>query len=198
MSQISKMKNYSLPKKLTGRPFSLKEALGQGLTKYALQQQLRNGSLIRLTRGVYKASSDGDLGVESQYQAATIQCGLPSCVSLLSALEYYQITDQIPNRTWMLVPNEKRVQSKKLKLIRSRNPQWDIGIRKSKTYWISTLERTLIDCLLYKSLVGSQVSLEAIKKAVLQKKVKWGALYDMAKKMKVEHRVASYIEALSA
>ncbi len=191
------MENFSLPKKLTGKAFSLKQALDQGLTKYALQQQLRNGSLTRLTRGVYKASSDEALDMESQYQAATIQCGLPSCVCLLSALEYYQVTDQISNKIWMLVPNEKRVRSKNLKLIRSRNPQWSLGILKGKTYSITTLERTLIECLLYKSLIGSQVALEAIKKAVLQKKVKLGKLYDMAKKMGVEHRVRSYIEALS-
>lgn len=192
------MNNLSLPKKLAQRAFSLREALDQGLTKYTLQQQIRNGSLIRLTRGVYQMSSEENPGIESQYQAATLQCGWPSSVCLLSALEYYQVTDQISNKIWMLVPNEKRVRSKNLKLIRSRNPQWSIGIRKSKAYWITTLERTLIECLLYKSLIGSQLALEAIKKAVYQKKVKLGGLYDIAKKMEVVHRVRSYIEAISA
>jgi len=60
------------------------------------------------------------------------------------------------------------------------------------------MERTIIDCLVYKRIVGSQVALAALKQAVAQKKVKLGSLYDMAKRLKVEHRVRSYIEALAS
>ena len=60
------------------------------------------------------------------------------------------------------------------------------------------MERTLIDCLVYKRLIGSQVALEAMKQAIAQKTVKLGDLYDMAKKMGVEHRVRPYIEALAS
>jgi len=116
----------------------------------------------------------------------------------LSALEHYHVTDHIPKQTWILVPEPKRISSNDLRLVRSRNPQWDIGIRKTKDYWITTLERTLIDCLIHKHLIGSQTALEAIKTALAQKKVKLGNLYDMAKKMGVERRVHSYIEALAA
>ena len=98
----------------------------------------------------------------------------------------------------MLVPSPKRVSSKDLKLVRSRHPQWEVGIQKGKYYWITTLERTLIDCLLYRRVIGSQIALEAIKQAVAQKKAKLGLLYDMAKKMGVEHRVRPYIEALAS
>lgn len=168
------------------------------MTKYALRQLQDQGVVEKLGRGIYQlADQDDGLG-ESQYRIATIRCGLPSSLCLLTALSHYHVTDQIPKQTWVLVPAPKRVASKELKLVRSRDPQWDIGIRKTKHYWMTTLERTLVDCLIYKHLIGSQVALEAVKQAVAQKKVKLGNVYDMAKKMGVEHRIRPYIEALAS
>ncbi len=179
-------------------PFSYQEAVDAGMNKYALKKMMDQGKVEKLGRGLYqKTSPDEDLE-ENQYRVARIRCGLPSSLCLLTALAYYHVTDEIPKKTWVLVPAMKRVSSKELKLVRSRNPQWDIGIKKTKDYWITTLERTLIDGIIYKRLIGSQVALGAIKEALSQKKVKLGALYDMAKKMGMEHRVLHYIEALAS
>src|SRR3989338_2090368 len=180
------------------RPFSAKEAPSLGLSKATLTRRVATGQFDRLSRGVYQVSEKNDETGEDRYRVATLRCGTPSAVCLLSALDRYHVTDQIAKEVWMLVPDSKRVVSKELKLVRSRNPQWNIGIRKMKNYWITTLERTLIDSLIYKRLIGSQVVLEAMKQALTQKKVKLGDLYDMAKKMGVEHRVRPYIEALAS
>ena len=180
------------------RPFSAQEALSLGLSKAALTRMVKAGHLDRLSRGVYQMSGRDDETGEDRYRIATLRCGTPSAVCLLSALEHYHVTDQITKQVWVLVPEPKRIASKELKLVRSRNPQWDIGVRKMKQYWITTLERTLIDCLVYRRLIGSQVALEAIKQALTEKKVKLGDLYDMAKKVGVEHRVRPYIEALAS
>lgn len=187
-----------LPQKLIKTPFSYRQAVAAGLTKYTLKKMILEGTVEKLGRGIYqKSDEDSSLG-ENRYQAAAIRCGFPSSICLLSALEHYHVTDQIPKQTWVLVPESKRVSSRDLKLIRSRNPQWNVGIRKTKHYWITTLERTLIEGLLHKKRLGSQVAIAAIKQAVAQKKVKLGDLYDMAKKMEVEHRIRSTIEALSS
>lgn len=179
-------------------PFSYKEALANGLTKYALKKRVVEGVLEKLRRGVYRLANQEERLSDSQYRIAKILCGLPSSLCLLTALEHYHVTDQIPKQIWVLVPASKRIASKDLKLIRSRNPQWDIGIQKTKHYWITTLERTLIDCLLYKRMIGSSVAMAAVKQAVAQKKVKLGKLYDIAKKMGVDHRIRPYMEALAS
>ncbi len=180
------------------KTFTTEEAIACGLSKSYLTRRVKTGELERISRGVYQAISLESDERDVQYKAATLRCGLPSAVCLLSALEYYHVTDQIPKRTWMLVPAEKRVISKDLKLVRSRDPQWDVRIKKTKHYWITTLERTLIDCLIYKRLVGSQTGIQAMKQAVSQGKVKLSDLYNTAKKMRVQRRVRPYIEALAA
>ncbi len=188
----------ALPSQLLEKPFSISEALARGISKASLTRLVKSGTLDRLSRGIYQVSNENDENNEDRYRVAALRCGFPSAICLLSALEHYHVTDQIVKHIWILVPQTKRVSSKNLKLIRSRNPQWEIGIRKTKHYWITTLERTLIDSLLYKKLIGGQVALEAIKQALAQKKVKLGSLYNMARKMNVEHRILPYIEALAS
>lgn len=214
--------------KLSQKPFSTKEALKRGLSKPNLTSMIEHGVLERLSRGVYQVTDtalnsqgfgdgtgwgmgsgsgtgrgDGSGGgeytdLEKSYISASIRCATPSAVCLLSALEYYHLTGEITAQVWMMVPETKRVVSKDIKLLRCRDPQWKIGIEKHKDYWITTIERTLIDCVIYKKIVGSQVALEALKKAVGEKKVKLGKLYDLAKKMGVAHRLQPYIEILGS
>lgn len=186
-----------LPKSLRKEPFSLKEADQAGLTKYTITKLILAGVLERLQRGIYQVSERAHMDTEDTYRSATLRCGLPSAICLLSALEYYHLTDQIPAKTWVLVPNNKRVQSNDLRLVRSRIPQWEIGIRKCNGYWITTPERTLIDCLLAKRIVGSSVALEALKQAAKSKKINLSDIVDMAKMMGVLHQILAYIEVLS-
>ncbi len=185
-------------KLLPKRPFSYQEALKLGLGQHIIKKLLAQGLIERITRGVYQLTAQAGITGENLFKTATLRCGLPSSVCLLSALEHHHLTDQIAKKVWMLVPESKRVQARELKLIRSRCPKWDIGIKKTEGYWITTIERTLIDCIVYKRIVGSQVALSALKQAVAHNKVKLGSLYDMAKKLKVDHRVHSYIEALAS
>ncbi len=216
-----------MPLKLIGKPFSTKKALFYGLSKSTLTRMVRSGVLERVDRGVYQiadtdlnesgfddntglamesgcgvgiynGSGDAYTELEKSYISASIRCGKKSSVCLLSALEYYHLTDEIPAHVWMMVPDSKRVISKDLRVFRCRNPKWKIGIQKNPDFNITTIERTLIDCLIYKKLVGQQVALTALKKAVNTKKVKLGALYDLAKRMKVAHRIKPYIEILGA
>lgn len=191
----TKLSNYikSLPK----GPFSYQEALKLGVGQHIVKKLLAQEIIERVSHGVYQPVDQAGGTNEDLYGAATLRCGIPSCVCLLSALEYHHLTDQISKKVWMLVPETKRIKASELKLIRSRNPRWNIGIKKNKGYWITTLERTLIDCLLYKRLVGPQVVLGALKQAVAQKRVKPGRIYDVAKSMGVVHRIRPYMEILA-
>lgn len=188
----------ALPIQLRGKTFSLSDALAHGVSKATLTRMVQSHRLERVSRGVYRSADDEDETPEASYTIATLRCGLPSAICLLSALEHYQLTDRIPKQTWILVPQSKRVVAKDLKLIRARNPLWDIGIQKTKKYWITTLERTLVECLLYSRKIGSQTALEAIRRALSQKRVKLGNIYDMAKRMGVAHRLRPMIEAFAA
>src|SRR3989338_9683041 len=115
-----------LQKTLRKQPFTYNDAVKIGLTKYALGQFIKQGVIERIEHGVYVPSDYDDTDPESQFHLASLQCGTPSCICLLSALDFHHVTDQIPKKIWIMVPQIKRVQSKRLQLIRTRKPYWNI------------------------------------------------------------------------
>ena len=190
----------NLPKKLLAQgPFTYQDALDEGLNQHAVEKLLKQGLIERVLRGIYVPADYDNTDPEAQYALATLQCGFPSCICLLSALDYHHVTDQIPNKVWIMVPQKKRVQSKHLKLIRARNPQWNIGIDKTnKGYWVTTLSRTLVECLLAKHRLGSDVAISALKTALQDKKIKLQDVYNIAIQMGVKERIFPYIETLAS
>lgn len=186
-----------LPATLNNQPFSLQKALQAGLTKYAIKGLLDEGVIEKVTRGVYQRADFDSTSLEGQFQIAVIRCQKPSSICLLSALAYYHLTDVIPQKTWIMVDQAKRVRGGDLQLIRSRHPQWNVGIDKQPQFWITGLERTLVECMVFKKRLGANVAIEALRQALNQKKTKAGPIIDMAKRLGYLHRVIPYLEALA-
>ena len=137
-----------------------------------------------------------DMDEETQFRVATVRVGTPSAICLLSALAYYDVTDTIPNKTWIMVPNSKRSKHRDLKLFRSRAPAWDEGIDNRDGYAITTAERTIADSLAYRTQLGTQIAVEALRRAVAAKITTLGTIMDMAVRLGTAHRIRPYIEAL--
>lgn len=190
------MSSVKLPKKLTGQTFSTKEAVRQGLSFYALRMMLESGEVQKITRGIYRATQ-ADFSEDQVFAAASLRIGSPSAVCLVSALAAYKLTDAIPKRTWLMVDATKRTTSREIRLLRTRNPKWKIGIEKRDGYWITTLERTLVDAILYRRFVGTNLCMEALRKASKESPAVLGRVLDMGKKLGVSHRIRPYIEALA-
>ncbi len=176
--------------------FSTKEAARKGLTFYDLRKMVENGAVHKIARGLYQAA-EADFSDEEAYTAASLQIGSPNAICLVSALAHYQLADAIPKRVWMMVDASKRTKYRNIRLLRTRNPRWNIGIEKKEGYWITSLERTLVDAIIYRRLIGTNVAMEALRKANKNSPATLGRLVDMAKKLKVYHRIQPYLEALA-
>ncbi len=185
-----------LPKNLQKGLFSTQEALKNGLNKKGLIHLVENSVIARVARGVY-CHAEHDLSEEDHAVLATLIVGKLSALCLLSALSYHQLTDIIPKKIWMMVPTEKRTQHSRLRLYRATNPQWNIGIQKEKNYWVTDIERTLVDCLVQKRLLGTQTAVDALRQSIKDKKTTLDKVLKMAVRLKVEHRIVTYVEALA-
>ena len=177
-------------------PFSPDDLKELGVTPTELNQLLEAESVHRLSRGVYVLSGT-DLSDEAQFQAATMRIDGPSAVCLLSALVFYGLIDEIPKKVWLLVPEDKHSANKDIRLLRSRNPIWKVGIDSHKGYKITNIERSIVDALSMKRIVGITVGVSALKRALKEKKTTLGKVLKLATQLGVDHRVMSYIEALS-
>ena len=185
-----------LPPDLLKKPFTLSHALKQGVTRYQLAGLVKEGVIELVARGVYRATQ-ADYSEEDQYRVATLKVGQPSAICLLSALAHYGLTDAIPKKTWIMVPEAKRSRYEGLKAVRARDPRWQVGVEERDGYAMTTLERTVVDAICARTRVGTQIAAESLRRAVQSKKTTLGKIMDMANRLGVAHRVRPYIEALS-
>lgn len=185
-----------LPKTLQHTPFTYSKAIDSGLTQRTLRKLLSAGVIERVERGVYR-STDAPNSSDDELHAATLLAGTPSAICLLSALSSYQLTDRIPKATWIMVESNVRRTSKLIRVYRAREPMWKIGIDNPSGYSITSLDRTIVDCLCLPKLLGTRTGLDALKLALNEKKTTPKRIIEMSARLNVQHRVLPYIEALT-
>ena len=94
--------------KLAKKPFfNIKEAEKRGISRRMLSYYVEKGEMERIARGVYCSShyepSDKNLKWEELAVAArNIQGGV---ICLISALVYYDLTDEMMKKFWIAVDN---------------------------------------------------------------------------------------------
>lgn len=181
--------------KIGSSPVTRKELERLGISRNALDSLLKEEHLLRIGRGVYQLPSV-ELDNESLYRASTKRIKRQSAVCLISALSHYNLTDEIPKQTWLLVNAEGRSYHKDIRLYRSRNPNWKIGIVKADGYQITSLERTIVDAIKLKKKIGN-LGIEALKKALKEKLTTASKVMDIATKLNADELVLPYLQALA-
>lgn len=176
-------------------PLTAKEIEGRGLSRNELERLLADGEIVRLGRGVYQLAS-ADIGDENQFRAATKRIRGQSAVCALSALAHYNLTDEIPKQVWLMVGVGRKSNLKDVRLFRTRNPRWSVGIEANDGYRITNIERTIVDCLSYQHKFGN-LGVDALKRALKDKKTTLSKIVEMAERLGIEHKVAPIIQVLS-
>lgn|SRR3989338_2701090 len=186
-----------MPRALRRGSFSPADAKKQGIDHYRLYRWLQEGVLERLERGVYRVPQL-DYDDETAFRSATLRVGKKSAVCLLSALIFYGVTDEIPRKTWLMVEQQKRSKHQDLRLIRVANPRWKAGIVSRPGYQITSLERTLVDCLVWKRHLGTILGVQSLKYALQHRKTTLSRVIDMAAQLGVLERIQPLIEVLAS
>lgn len=187
---------HNIPKRLTSAPFSIAQAEEYGISRYQLYRLVKKGVLEKLERGIFRVPAI-DIDEEDSFRAATLTVGPTSAICLLSALSYYNLTDEIPHQTWVMVEQNKRTAQKSLKLIRTAHPKWNIDVEQHAGYQITSLERTLIECLIGYRFLGKMLGIESLKKALLQKKTTLNKIISTASKLGSINKIQKTLEVLS-
>lgn len=166
-------------------------------TKYRkLAEKLSSGELVRVGKGIYAKPADLE-GIEGDFHRATLLCGKKSTICLLSALNFYGLSEQLFGGVWVLVPYTSYAPRKKfLRVIRSRSPHWRIGIRSTPRYKITNIERSIVDAFRYQRLIGVSTAIYALKTALTENQTTKTKIYDMAKKLGAAKHILPYLESL--
>lgn len=129
--------------------FTTFEAKDKGITSRMLSYYVSKGLISRISHGVYaKAGFEAPIDLYSQMKQ--IQSLAPQCiVGRLSALKLYGLLDEDPRFIEFIVPHDNipKRSLEDAQFFRAPRKTMNFGIEKKQGVLVTSLERTLIECL---------------------------------------------------
>lgn len=145
--------------------FSTADAEKEGIPRHALLYLVELGKLERVYPGIYR-SVTYEPQVDFQWEnLAFMAASIPgSVICLISALCYYDLTDQIMRELWIAIPHKSHAPKRpNTRVIRMRN--LDLGktevVMGEYKLRIFDRERTIVDAYRY---LGKEIAIKAIRK----------------------------------
>ena len=178
--------------------FDIQAAERIGVPRHALAYLTNTGILVRITRGVYRSVEYEPQVDLLREQLAAIATTIPNgIICLISALSYYELTEEIPREHWIAVHNSRKAPLRKnTRIIRMRNVILGIDKIKIGEYEVKIFnrERCIIDAFRYLSL---EIAIKALKAYFNspQRPPSIEKLSDYARKLRVNIR--PYIMAIT-
>ncbi len=146
-----------------------------------LRRLVRSGAVERIGRGLYRLVAAEPT---ERHTLATVCAQVPdSVVCLLSALQVHEIGTQLPPDVWLAVPHKARPPrvSTRIRLLRFSGAAWTYGVVRTEFEGvparITNLARTVVDCFRFERLVGREAAMEALRDALMRKRVTTDALF---------------------
>ena len=131
------------------------------------------------------------------FQIACAKFGNDSAIGGLSALFHYNLVEQVPQQTWVLVPQGKLSRERGYRLLRTKaNLKTEVVVKNG--YKIVTVERAILEGLKLASKIGERTAIGAARKAIAQRQTTEGKLGKAAKEMDLTSVLQSYFEAIIA
>lgn len=145
--------------------FTAADAAKQDVPRHALAHLVKRGTLERIYPGVYRFSQY-EPEVEFQWEnLAMVAASIPDgVICLISALCYYDLTDQIMREIWIAVPHESHPPKRpNTRIVRMRNAQLGrIEITLGEYHVrIFDRERCVIDAFRY---LSKEIAIKAIQR----------------------------------
>jgi predicted transcriptional regulator of viral defense system len=163
----------------------------------------KSGKLQRVARGLYSLP---DTEVTEHQSLAEVCRQVPKAVvCLLSALQFHEIGTQLPFEVWIALPEATQtpaLQYPSLRVSRLRGEAYSEGIETIVEHGseirVYSIEKTITDCFKFRSKVGLDVALEALKSAWQQRKLNMNHLNRFARINRVAKVMQPYLEAVVA
>ncbi len=179
------------------RPRDLKK---YGISPQILYRLQRDDMAVRLSRGIY-ANKDYQ---PTEYHGIVQVCSkLPkSVICLLSALQFHDLTTQLPHEVWIAVERPRRPVNidAPVHVVYFSQESFQNGIEIHNIEGIEVKvycpAKTVADCFKYRNKIGLDVALEALKDCLSQKKCLVDDIWKYARICRVANVIKPYLEAV--
>jgi predicted transcriptional regulator of viral defense system len=171
-----------------------------GISRNYLYILCKAGQLLKTARGLYTLP---DAPVTEHSTLAEVGKRVPnSIVCLISALSFHGLTTQIPHEIWIAVPRgswRPDIEYPPLNLTYVSGDAYLFGAREHDINGVAVKvyspAKTVADCFKFRSKVGLDVAIEALRDAWRSRKASMDELMEAAKICKVSKVMLPYLEA---
>jgi predicted transcriptional regulator of viral defense system len=174
-----------------------------GVPRVYLQRLRDEGVLQQVGRGLYRLANTEVASSASLAEAIRIQP--KGIIGLLSALQFHNLTTQMPHTVWMLLgpkdwaPTNPSV---KLKIVRASAAALTAGVEMHKINGVSvpitSPAKTVADCFKYRNKIGLDIAIEALRDLLKTRKgrAELAELWQYARIDRVQAIIRPYVEAM--
>lgn len=159
------------------------------------------GLLHRVGRGLYRLPNHPG----SEHEGlATIATKVPQAVfCLLTALQFHELTTQLPRQIWIAMPRGShvpRIDYPPIKMVQMTGDVYSEGIetveRDGVVLRVYGIAKTVVDCFKHRNKIGLDVTLEALRDVRAKRKASADNLWHYAKVCRVANVMRPYLEAV--
>lgn len=193
-------KVLSLARKRFVRP---KELEACGLSRMQLRKLVDQGLLQKTQRGLYTAKN---FPFETHSSLAEVAARSPKAViCLLSALQFHELTTENPSVVYVMLPpgiKAPRIEHPRLDVSWSARLALASGIEEhvicGVKVKITSPAKTVVDCFKYRSKVGINVAIEALRDAWHKRLVTTDELWKLATLNRMTNVMRPYLDSIIA
>ena len=169
-----------------------------GASRTLLPYLAGKGALRRVSRGVYALA---DYMPEDETFLAAAAAVPHGVICLLSALQFHELTTQIPMEAWIAIRRGTRMPTCKglnLQVVKLTGPAFSEGVEGHDadgiTMRVYSPGKTVVDCFKFRNRVGLDVAREALRDALEQKKATRDEIWRLAKCCRMARVIRPYLE----
>jgi len=159
------------------------------------------GKLDRVGRGLYRLPDQGS----EQESLAAVATKVPQAVfCLLTALQFHELTTQLPRQVWIAMPrgsHAPRIDYPPIKMVQFTSGAYTAGIetveRDGVTLRVYGVAKTVADCFKHRNKIGLDVALEALKDTRASRKATMDEIWRYARICRVANVMRPYLEAIA-
>ncbi|WP_337847860.1 type IV toxin-antitoxin system AbiEi family antitoxin domain-containing protein [Sphingomonas sp.] len=174
-----------------------------GIPPASIARLCERGLLVRLARGLYQLADTDDIdAAHSLAEAARL--APHGVIALLSALQYHGLTTQLPHAVWICFHHKARIPRTlpfRIETVRASGEAFEAGRMSAEIEGVAVPiydpAKTIVDCFKYRSRVGLDVAIEALRDGLRQRKATHADLGRYATICRVQNVMRPYLESLS-
>ena len=179
----------------------LKDFVAAGIGPETLARLVRENAVARPARGLYQRP---DAPVEAAHTLAEATVLVPKgIVCLISALQYHELTLQMPAAVWMAIERtawRPKIDYPRIRFVRFTGDSLTDGVVRNRIEGvevpITDPARTIVDCFRYRAKVGLDVAMEGLREGLRRRRCTPDELWRYARKTRVWSVMRPYVEAM--